>query len=170
MRDRYIVLNVTFALEKDGRPKITYKDLIEQFGDREPTLADVRDAVLQIRRSKSMVIDPDDPNSRSAGSFFKNPIISRERLAKLQSKYERMPFFEFGESVKVPAAWLIENAGFQKGFALGYAGISSNHTLAVLNRGGASAAAILMLKPEIQEAVEAKFGISLKTDPVFVGF
>ena len=170
MRDRYIVLNVTFALEQGGKPKVTYKDLIDQFGSRQPTLTEVRDAVLRIRRSKSMVIDPDDPNSRSAGSFFKNPIISRERLAELRSKYERMPSFEFGESVKVPAAWLIENAGFHKGFALGNAGISSNHTLAIINRGGASAAEILMLKTEIQQAVEAKFGISLKPEPVFVGF
>ena len=170
MRDRYIVLNVTFALEQGGKPKVTYKDLIDQFGSRQPTLAEVRDAVLQIRRSKSMVIDPDDPNSRSAGSFFKNPIISRERLAELRSKYERMPSFEFGESVKVPAAWLIENAGFHKGFALGNAGISSNHTLAIINRGGASAAEILMLKTEIQQAVEGKFGILLKPEPVFIGF
>ena len=169
-RDRFVVLSVTFALVKGGMPKVSYKDLLEQFGERQPSLREVRDTVLRIRRSKSMVIDEGDPNSQSAGSFFKNPIISRGYLGELRSKYERIPFFEFGEAVKIPAAWLIENAGFQKGFALGNAGISSNHTLAIINRGGASAAEILLLKAEIQQAVEAKFGISLRPEPVFVGF
>ena len=169
-RDRYIVLSVTFALVKGGRPKIVYKDLIEQFGERQPSLAEVRKSVLRIRRSKSMVIDADDPNSRSAGSFFKNPVVSRAQLAELKTKYERLPFFEFGESVKIPAAWLIERAGFEKGFALGNAGISTNHTLAIVNRGGASAVEVLSLKNEIQRAVEDKFGILLQPEPVFIGF
>lgn len=169
-RDRYVVLSVAFALKKGGKPKVAYKDIAERFGERQPSLQDVRDVVLQIRRSKSMVIDADDPNSQSAGSFFKNPIVSRQRLAELQASYERIPFFEFGESVKIPAAWLIENAGFQKGFALGNAGISTNHTLALVNRGGASAAEILSLKAEIQRFVEEKFGILLQPEPVFVGF
>ena len=169
-RDRYIVLSVTFALVKGGRPKIVYKDLIEQFGERQPSLAEVRKSVLRIRRSKSMVIDADDPNSRSAGSFFKNPVVSRAQLAELKTKYERIPFFEFGESVKIPAAWLIERAGFEKGFALGNAGISTNHTLAIVNRGGASAVEVLSLKNEIQRAVEDKFGILLQPEPVFIGF
>lgn len=169
-RDRYIVLSVTFALEKDGAPKIVYKDLIDRFGERQPSLAEVRDAVLQIRRSKSMVIDAKDPNSQSAGSFFKNPIVGKEKLTELRIGYEGIPSFKFADSVKIPAAWLIENAGFQKGFTLGKAGISTNHTLAIINRGGASADEILSLKDEIQISVEAKFGILLHTEPVFVGF
>ncbi len=169
-RDRYIVMSVTFALRKGGEPKVSYKDLLEEFGDRRPTLKEVRDAVLRIRRSKSMIIDPDDPNSRSAGSFFKNPVVSREDLAKLQTKFERIPFFEFGDAVKIPAAWLIEQAGFQKGFVRGNAGISENHTLAIVNRGGATAADVLGLKAEIQQGVETKFGISLQPEPIFVGF
>ena len=170
MRDRYIVLSVTFALEKGGTPKIVYKDLFEHFGERQPTLSEVREAVLQIRRSKSMVIDADDPNSRSAGSFFKNPIVTKEKLTALQAEHGSVLSFPFGESVKIPAAWLIENAGFHKGFALGNAGLSSKHTLAVINRGGASAADILSLKDEIQAAVSAKFSIELYPEPVFVGF
>ena len=170
MRDRYIVLSVTFALKKGGQPKIVYKDLIERFDGRQPSLTEVRSAVLQIRRSKSMVIDADDPNSQSAGSFFKNPIVSKEKLAELRIGYEDIPSFNFGVSVKIPAAWLIENAGFGKGFTLGHAGISTNHTLAIINRGDASAAEILSLKDAIQQAVEINFGILLQPEPVFVGF
>lgn len=169
-RDRYIVLGVTFALIRGSEPKIVYKDLIEHFGERQPSLSEVRDAIFSIRRAKSMVIDPTDPNSRSAGSFFKNPVVSKERLTELQAAFGRLPFFEFGDAAKIPAAWLIENAGFTKGYALGNAAISTNHTLALINRGDASAAEILALKNRIQETVETKFGIELQPEPVFVGF
>ena len=170
MRDRYIVLCVTFGLRRDGEAKVVYKDLIEHFKDRQPTLLEVRESVLRIRRSKSMVIDPADPNSKSAGSFFKNPVVEREKLIELRKDFEHIPSFDFGEKVKIPAAWLIENAGFSKGFALGNAGISSKHTLALVNRGGASAEEMLSLKNEIQDAVKARFGINLLPEPVFVGF
>ncbi len=169
-RDRYIVLNVTYALQQDGDAKIVYKDLIEHFKGRRPSLAEVRDAVLAIRRLKSMVIDETDPNSKSAGSFFKNPVVDREKLDEISNGFERVPSFDFGDKVKIPAAWLIENAGFNKGFALGNAGISTNHTLALINRDNASAKEMLSLKTEIQNAVEAKFGIRLQPEPVFVGF
>jgi UDP-N-acetylmuramate dehydrogenase len=169
-RDRYIVLSVTFALERGGRPKIVYKDLVEHFAGSTPTLAETREAVLAIRRAKSMVIDAADPNSRSAGSFFKNPVVDKETFAELSSRFERIPSFDFEDKVKVPAAWLIENAGFAKGFALGKAGISTKHTLALINRGGATAAELLALKEQVQRAVEKKFGIQLQPEPVFVGF
>jgi len=169
-RDRYIVLSVIFALRCDGEAKVVYKDLIEHFKGRQPTLSETREAVLAIRRSKSMVIDETDPNSKSAGSFFKNPVVEREKLNQIRKDFERVPSFDFGEKVKIPAAWLIENAGFSKGFALGNAGISTNHTLALINRGHASADEMLSLKNEIQKAVEAKFGISLQPEPVFIGF
>lgn len=169
-RDRYVVLSVTFGLQKGGEPKVVYKDLIEHFGERTASLAEVREAVLNIRHSKSMVIDVGDPNSRSAGSFFKNPIVSRDKLAELQAAMGNIPNFPFGDAVKIPAAWLIEKSGLNKGFALGNAGISSNHTLAIINRGGASAGDILLLKDEIQRAVAEKFGITLDPEPVFVGF
>ena len=169
-RDRFIVLNVTFGLQHGGEPKIVYKDLVELFSGEKPSLDEVREAVLTIRRQKSMVIDKDDPNSLSAGSFFKNPIVAKETLERIRSSFENVPYFEFGEMVKIPAAWLIENVGFKKGFALGNAGISSNHTLALINRGDASAAEIIVLKERIQAAVAEKFGIDLSPEPVFIGF
>lgn len=168
---RYIVLNVTFCFLMDDEPKIDYKDIREYFGKRKPTLSQVREAVLSIRRSKSMVIDADDPNSRSAGSFFKNPIISVEEFAKIRDAFPNAPSFVVDDLlVKVPAAWLIENAGFHKGYALGNAGISSKHTLALINRGGASAGEIVKLKDEIQATVGLRFGIELQPEPIFVGF
>jgi len=169
-RDRFIVLNVSFCLQRFGAPKVAYKDLIEHFGDKAPTLLDVRESVLAIRRKKSMVIDRDDPNSRSAGSFFKNPVVTRAEFEKIRTSHENVPYFEFGTMVKIPAAWLIENAGFGKGFAMGQAGISSKHTLALINRGDASAEEIVVLKDRIQAEVAAKFGIALQPEPVFIGF
>lgn len=169
-RERYIVLSVTYALRPGGKPKMVYRDLIEHFDGEQPSLVEVREAVLKIRRSKSMVIDDGDPNSRSAGSFFKNPIVEISKLDEIRSRFERVPHFDFGDRVKIPAAWLIENAGFHKGFDLGNAGISTNHTLALVNRGGATAAEMLELKEEIQKGVAAKFGIELQPEPVFVGF
>lgn len=169
-RDRYIVLGVTYALKEGGSPKIVYKDLVDYFGERAPALGEVREAVLTIRRSKSMVIEHDDPNRRSAGSFFKNPIVERQKLLQLRLLDETVPYFEFGENVKIPAAWLIENAGFGKGYVLGNAGISTRHTLALINRGGATASELLRLKENIQQAVALKFGIMLEPEPVFAGF
>ena len=169
-RERYIVLSVTYQLTHGGKPKIAYKDLIDHFGDRQPSLVEVRDVVLSVRRTKSMVIDEGDPNSRSAGSFFKNPIVDVDKLEQIRNDFERVPYFDFGDKVKIPAAWLIENAGFNKGFAFHNAGISTKHTLALVNRGGATAAEIVALKENIQAAVAAKFDIELQPEPVFVGF
>lgn len=169
-RERYIVLSVTFSLTEGGPPKIVYKDLVEHFAGREPTLAETRAAVLAIRRSKSMVIDESDPNSRSAGSFFKNPVVERSKLDEIAQYDASVPSFKFGEKVKIPAAWLIEQAGFAKGTALGNAGISTKHTLALINRGGATAGELIDLKNEIQRAVAERFGITLQPEPVFVGF
>jgi UDP-N-acetylmuramate dehydrogenase len=169
-RERYIVLSVTFRFCKGGQPKIGYKDLKEHFDERRPSLGEVRDAVLRIRRSKSMVIVSDDPNSKSAGSFFKNPVVEQEKLEEIRSGSDHVPFFDFGDKVKIPAAWLIENSGFDKGFVLGNVGISTNHTLALINRSDASAEEMISLKNVIQKAVEAKFGIMLQPEPVFVGF
>ena len=172
-RDRYVVLSVTYRLTQSGSPNIRYKDLKNEFGDREPTLAEVRETVLRIRRSKSMVIDESDPNSRSAGSFFKNPIVDRAKFDDIasQSAGATVPSFPAGEDhVKIPAAWLIERAGFSKGFRFGNVGISANHSLAIVNLGGGSAAEVLALKEKIQAGVEQKFDILLQHEPVFVGF
>lgn len=169
-RDRYVVLSVTYKLTHGGEPKIAYKDLTDLFDGRTPSLQQVRDAVLKIRREKSMVIDDADPNSRSAGSFFKNPIVEISKFEELKRAHESVPHFGFGDKVKIPAAWLIENAGFHKGYVFGNAGISTNHTLAIINRGNATAAEIIALKDKIQTAVTAKFDITLVPEPVFVGF
>lgn len=171
VRDRYIVLSVRFVLSKKGSAKITYRDIAAFFGDREPSLEEVREAVLSIRRAKSMVIDKSDPNSRSAGSFFKNPIVDNEVYERIASEFANAPYFEVdGSCVKIPAAWLIEKSGFAKGTVLGNAGISANHTLAIINRGNASAADIINLKNAVESAVWGKFRIELSPEPIFVGF
>lgn len=172
-RDRYIVLSVSYSLVPGGAPKIAYPELeraIANSTTKSTTLREVRDKILEIRRAKSMVIDADDPNSKSAGSFFKNPIVEKDKFEEMRIKYAKMPFFEFGESFKIPAAWLIENAGFHKGFTHGDAGISSKHTLALINRGGATAAELISLKQKIEQGVWAEFDIELQMEPVFVGF
>lgn len=175
-KNRYIVLLVTYALKYAGEPKIIYKDLRNFFGDKKPSLAETRAAVLRIRAEKSMVINANDPNSRSAGSFFKNPIVTNEKFAELTknarlSGIEEVPkFFVDAQSVKIPAAWLIEKSGFQKGFRRGKVGLSTRHTLAIVNLGGASAADVLDLKNEIQDKVRENFDVSLVPEPIFVGF
>jgi UDP-N-acetylmuramate dehydrogenase len=169
-RDRYIVLRVNFRLKKGGAPTIDYRDLREQFGERMPSLSETREAVLRIRRSKSMVIDPADRNSRSVGSFFKNPVVATETYETITAIHGDVPHFDIDdEHVKLPAAWLITKAGFHKGFELGNAGISANHPLALVNLGGATAADIIALKDEIQGAVKREFGIALVPEPVFLG-
>ena len=175
-KNPYIVTAVTFALKFGGEPKIVYRDLKNYFGDAKPNLEDVRRAVLKIRAEKSMVINDEDPNSRSAGSFFKNPIVAREKFAVIEKRaaklgIETVPFFEFDQrSVKIPAAWLIENSGFRKGFRQGNVGLSANHTLAIVNYGGAKAADVLALKKEIQTKVKEIFDVELLPEPIFVGF
>ncbi len=179
-KNRFIVLSVTFALKKDAAPKIIYKDLRDFFGGKKSNLRKTREAVLQIRRAKSMVIDERDPNSRSAGSFFKNPIVTEEEFAEIEAKAKRIGVVEPSENLpnftvdekhlKIPAAWLIEKSGFQKGFRFGRVGLSSNHTLAIVNFGCATANDILALKNEIQKKVRDKFNIELQPEPIFVGF
>ena len=170
-RERYVVLSVSFLLKISGQPKIEYKDLIEYFKGLGASLTDVRKAVLSIRRSKSMVIDKSDQNRRSAGSFFKNPVISAERFGELTAEFGvDIPHFPTpGGLIKVPAAWLIEQSGFHKGFRKGNVGVSTNHTLAIVNRGGGTAAEIIGLKVDIQAAVLKKFDIELTSEPNFVG-
>ncbi|MCY7347026.1 MAG: UDP-N-acetylmuramate dehydrogenase [Pyrinomonadaceae bacterium] len=175
-KNRYIVLAVIFALQLGGAPKIVYRDLQNYFVGQKPDLAETREAVLKIRAEKSMVLDAQDPNSKSAGSFFKNPIVSRENLAKIEKRartigFEAVPFFEIDENnVKIPAAWLIEKSGFDKGFEFGNVGISSRHTLAIINRGGATAQDVIGLKNFIQAKVQQRFAVELQPEPIFVGF
>jgi len=170
-RGRYVVLDVTFELRRGGAPKITYRDLAGRFGDRQPTLIDTRKAVLDIRRAKSMVIDDGDPNSRSAGSFFKNPVVTSATHQKIASEFGDVPGFAQPDgTIKIPAAWLIERTGFYKGYAVGPVGLSTKHTLAIVNRGGATAAEIVQFASAIQKRVVDVFGIELRPEPVFIGF
>jgi UDP-N-acetylmuramate dehydrogenase len=173
-KDRYLVLAVRYALKKNAAPLIKYPDLMRRFEAHtgEPTLAEVRNAVREIRAGKGMLIVEGDPDRRSAGSFFKNPIISEAEYSRIQNRVDvPVPRYPAGaENVKTSAAWLIERAGFHKGFSRGHAGISTKHTLALVNRGGAAADDIVRLAREIRSGVEDKFGIRLSAEPVFVGF
>jgi UDP-N-acetylmuramate dehydrogenase len=176
-RTRFIILGVRFALELDGAPKIKYRDLHNYFaeGKQEPSLAEVRKAVREIRHSKAMLIVEGDEDCRSAGSFFKNAIVNATTFTDLQAiaidRDVNLPSFPAGEGhVKIPAAWLVEQAGFPKGHTHGAVGISRKHALAIVNRGGAKASDIIALKNDIQRAVLDQFGIELKPEPVFVGF
>jgi UDP-N-acetylmuramate dehydrogenase len=173
-RERYIVTRVDYRLTLGGAPTLRYADLqrfFEQSG-HEPTLAEVAAVVRRVRQSKGMLLVEGDPDCRSAGSFFKNPVVSEEKAGQIAAMSAKdMPRFPAGPGlVKVPAAWLIEQAGFAKGYALGGAGVSSRHTLALVNRGGASAAEVLTLAEQIRSAVEARFGVRLEMEPVLVGF
>jgi UDP-N-acetylmuramate dehydrogenase len=172
-RGRYIVLRVTFALVSGGAARIEYVDLKRHFAGHSgpPTLAETRDAVRAIRLSKAMLIVPGDDDCRSAGSFFKNPVLTREAFEQLQVRAGPVPNFPAKDGmVKVAAAWLVEHAGFPKGLARGSVGISHKHALAIVNRGGATAADIIALKNEIQQRVLDQFGVQLQPEPVFVGF
>ena len=164
-KDRYIVLSVTFQLRPDGPPLLRYPELQDFAGDA-ADLQQVRDAVIAIRRRKGMVIDPTDPDTRSDGSFFMNPIVSADKLVQLGE----MPHFPAGGKIKLSAAWLIENAGFRKGFVRGNVGISSKHTLAIINRGGGTAREVRELARMIQDRVREKFGVELQPEPSFIGF
>lgn len=179
-KERFIVLNVTFKLEMCGKPKIAYRDLQNYFADNAtPDLMETRNAVLSIRREKSMVIDANDPNTKSAGSFFKNPIVSFDKFAqierkardlKLISESENAPKFAFNiENVKIPAAWLIEKSGFHKGFRSGKVGLSTKHALAIVNYDNANADDITKFVREIQTKIADVFDVELRPEPIFVG-
>jgi UDP-N-acetylmuramate dehydrogenase len=129
-------------------------------------------AVRRVRQSKGMLLVEGDPDCRSAGSFFKNPVVSEQQVEQIATTSMKQPaHFPAGPGqVKLAAAWLIEQAGFSKGYALGAAGISSRHTLALINRGGAKASEILALADQIAERVEGQFGIRLEMEPVMLGF
>ena len=177
-RDRYIILRVSYALRRGGEPTLRYPDLQKAFADNPtgtPGLSQVRNAVREIRRNKAMLIVPGDDDARSAGSFFKNPVIPQRQAedlnAALRSRGLTLPSYPAGDGFrKLPAAWLVEQAGFAKGYTLGAAAISRRHALAIVNRGGATAAEILALKNEIQSRVLSEFDIQLQPEPVFVGF
>lgn len=172
-RGKYIVARVSYRLRKDAAPTIAYADLKRYFQNAaRPSLQQVSDVVREIRRGKGMYIVAGDPDIRSAGSFFKNPIVGPTHFARISAKeVVEVPHYPAGAdgAVKIPAAWLLERAGFHKGYAMGAAGISTRHTLALVNRGGAKAADIFALRDRIIAEVQARFGIRLEPEPVLLG-
>jgi UDP-N-acetylmuramate dehydrogenase len=181
---RYAITRVVYSLKLDGPPHLAYRDVKQYFAERaiaHPPLAETASAVRIIRARKGMLLSPADPDSRSAGSFFKNPIVPPATVPLLAAAagcpVDEVPQFPpgsgiapVGQMVKLSAAWLIERAGFHRGFRMGQAGISTKHTLALVNLGGASAAEIVALRDAVMRGVEARFAIRLEQEPVTLGF
>ena len=174
-RGRYIILQVTYALTQGGKAHIVYDDLKQHFAgwQSDPSLAETREAVRHIRARKGMLIVPGDPDCKSAGSFFKNPVVSAEQLADLKKRAAQKGFTlpsypGLQTQHKISAAWLVEQSGFSKGYGFGSVGISRKHALALVNRGGATTGELLALRDEIQNRVETLWGVRLETEPVVV--
>ena len=178
-RGQYIVLWVAYRLVKNGTLTIGYADVQNYFSRsaEPPTLQQVRDGIREIRRSKAMLIVEGDPDCRSAGSFFKNPLVAPadaeriETLARKKTPGAILPRYPGPEGrIKLAAAWLVEQAGLYKGYTRGPVGISGKHSLAIVNRGGATARDIIALKDEIQKRVLEVWGVQLQPEPELVGF
>ncbi len=170
-RERYVVLSVTFRLRRNGAATLKYPELQKYVAERGIALDDlagVREAVIAIRKRKGMVLDKRDPDTRSDGSFFMNPILTAEQYAAFAAIAPEAPHFPAGDEVKLSAAWLIEHAGFHKGFTHGKVGLSSKHTLAIVNRGSGTAAEVVELVEMIQGKVREQFGIEIHPEPNFI--
>lgn len=178
-RGQHVITAVELRLRIGGPGPVRYGELsrqLEALGEP-PTLATVRQQVLSLRAGKSMLLSEQDPNRRSAGSFFVNPTVSPRTAAAVQESWRRsggageVPTFDGVDGgVKLSAAWLIERSGFERGYGRGKAGLSSRHTLALINRGGARAADLVALAAEIRAGVHRSFGVTLTPEPHFLGF
>jgi UDP-N-acetylmuramate dehydrogenase len=179
-KGRFFISKVGYRLSKLNEPCLKYEALNNEIrlnhGDfdlmeRIMKLRIIRETVLEIRRKKSMVVDKDDPESRSCGSFFTNPILSVSEFENLKNQFSSelrlAPVFVDGEKVKIPAAWLIEKSGFSRGYSINGAAISANHTLALVNKGTTSKE-LLELSQIIMESVYKKFGIMLEPEPEII--
>jgi len=177
----YIVLEVVLSLQAGGSPTLSYSQLVELFdGGSPPSLGELRAAVLDLRRSKSMVIDNDDPNCRSVGSFFVNPVVDGDTVESVVESARMIgvlafdqfpPIHKVGEDRhKLSAAWLVEHAGFPRGTTRGHVGLSTNHALALIHRGKGSANELIDFARDIRRGVRSHLGIDLKPEPVFWGF
>jgi len=167
---RFIVSQVIFRLLMDGAPTLKYAELKERVSPT-ASLAEVARTVREIRRGKGMLLVEGDPEIHTAGSFFKNPVVEAEMLAPVAAaagvEVDKVPHWPAGVGkIKLPAAWLLEQAGFVKGWGTGPVGISSRHTLALVNRGSATFGDVLRVKCEIDEKVWERFGIRLEREPV----
>ncbi|MFT3695158.1 MAG: UDP-N-acetylmuramate dehydrogenase [Kofleriaceae bacterium] len=170
---RWIIFEVRFALpmQTESMP-VTYPELAKALGiavGGTAPLALVRETVIRLRRGKGMVVDPSDPESRSAGSFFTNPIVAPEIAIDVEARAgAKPPQWPNGDHVKLAAAWLIERAGFVKGETRGNVGISSKHALALVNRGGATASELIGFANEIIDGVRNKLGVTLVPEPIIL--
>ena len=180
-KDRLVVTRVTFALRPGGAPGVRYTELARQLtAFKSPSLSEVRATVLALRKSKSMLLDRDGEDGKSAGSFFMNPTLDEAALAEVSAAVassgvlgagEVMPVYPANEGrTKLAAGWLIERAGFGKGAGEGRVGLSTKHALAIVNRGGATAAEIVAFARRVKDGVRARFGVELQAEPVLVGF
>ncbi|MEO8665899.1 MAG: UDP-N-acetylmuramate dehydrogenase [Ignavibacteria bacterium] len=177
--DKYIITEVMFRFKKDKAAVIKYDQLqnyietkIIKFEDLQlnEKLTAIRNAVIGLRKSKSMIIDKADPNSRSCGSFFMNPVLSKDEFEAFKKKTgeeNNMPVFVTGDGFKIPSAWLVEQAGFRKGYIKGGVGISGNHSLALININGTTDE-LLSLSDDIEKTIKNKFGLTLKKEPLVV--
>ena len=171
----WVVLRVGLQLRRGAPPCLAYPQVRQELAQTPaPSLNEVRQAVLTLRRHKSMVIDEGDPNSKSCGSFFVNPIVAVARahsaVAKLALGDEKPPLWPTGDGLaKLSAAWLIERSGLHKGQGQGPVGLSAKHTLALINRGGATAADVLQFATLVQQTVLSRCGIELEREPVLLG-
>jgi UDP-N-acetylmuramate dehydrogenase len=181
--ERYIVTRVVFELpvSRESAP-VVYPELARALGVREGARApagEVRRAVRALRRAKGMIVDPRDPDSVSVGSFFVNPVLTRKELVALERRVSTEGLLRMGETVprfaagperfKVSAAWLIEHAGFAKGYGQGRVGVSNKHALALVHRGHGTTRELIELAREIRDGVQTRLGVALQPEPVFVG-
>jgi UDP-N-acetylmuramate dehydrogenase len=170
---RYVVTEVTFRLHRSGLSgPVRYAELARRLGlslGQWAPLAETAEAVMVLRRAKGMLLDSADPDTRSAGSFFTNPVLDEVHMGQLAALAPDVPTFPAAGGTKVPAAWLVEKAGFARGYELGTAAISRKHALALTSRPGGTAADVLALAAEIKAAVEDRFGVVLHPEPVLVG-
>jgi UDP-N-acetylmuramate dehydrogenase len=178
--ERAIVLSASFALRPGAEPMVAYRELANALAGRaRASLAEVREAVLDLRRKKSMVYDANDPNRRSAGSFFTNPIVSADQAAAVSAQAvaerivqapEEVPQYPLPDGrVKLAAGWLVERAGAQRGLRMGPVGVSSRHALALVHHGGGSTADLIRLAVHVRDTVALRLGITLVPEPVFLG-
>lgn len=172
---RWVVVELELELRVGDTPQLRYAELAQRFDGVRVTPASVRDAVLALRRGKSMVIDPSDPNHCSAGSFFTNPIVEVDKADRVAAIAERadvartMPRWPAGEQVKLAAGWLIEAAGVRKGDRDGAIGVSSAHALALVHHGGGTTAQLLTFARSVRDRVRDRFDVELRPEPVMLG-
>jgi UDP-N-acetylmuramate dehydrogenase len=169
---RYVVLAVTYRLIPGGAPYLGYADIAREVGTVSPSLPAVRETVIRVRRTKSMVLDAGDPNARSCGSFFLNPIVDAGALAAIDARAAGLAMPRWPQPagrVKLSAAWLIERAGFTRGQAAGPVGLSTRHTLAIVCHDGARARDVAAFARRVRAGVEERFGVRLHPEPIFWG-